>query len=118
MMMFALLLMLMEPASTGTVAVTSGPLNIPDEIAPAVMPYMACLTAAKGSPLRNGPSGPEFMPGRFKAGQDCSNVRAEAAQDSERLLKGSTTKRERAKLIETTLSSIDGFVGSLPMLVK
>ena len=116
--MFALLLMLADPASTGTVTVTSGPLNIPDEIAPAVMPYMACLTAAKGSPLRNGPSGPEFMPGRFKVGQDCSLVRTEAAQNSDRLLRGSTSKKGRAKLIETTLSSIDGFVGSLPALVK
>ena len=35
-------------AQPRTVVVQSGPLDIPDEIAPAVLPYTACLTAAKG----------------------------------------------------------------------
>jgi len=103
-----------EDAQPRTVVVQSGPLDIPDEIAPAVLPYMACLTAAKGSPLRNGPGGPEAFPGRFKVGEDCTGARAEAALNANRMLKGTRSKKKRSELVETTLSSIDNFVGSLP----
>ena len=103
---------------TGTVVVESGPLTIPDEIAPAVIPYMACLTAAKGSPLRNGPGAPEALPGRYKVGQDCSAVRAEASRNADRMLKGKRSRKERADLVNSTLTSIDTFVGSLPSLVR
>jgi hypothetical protein len=106
-----------EPAA-GTVVVESAPLTIPDEIAPAVIPYMACLTAAKGSPLRNGLDGPEALRGQYKVGQNCTEVRAEASRNADRMLKGKRSKRERADLINSTLVSIDTFVGSLPSLAQ
>ena len=106
------------PNMPGTVTVVSKPLTIPDEIARAVIPYMACLTASKGSPLRSGPDGPEALPGHYKVGQDCAPVRAEAAENADKMLKGKKSKKERAELINTTLSSIDGFVGSLPNMAQ
>lgn len=85
-------------------------LEIPDEIAPAVVPYMRCLMGSRGVP--------EGRPGTAAArapsaapGTDCTPVRAAAARNAEAMLAAQHrgTPQERTALIERTLGSIDGF---------
>jgi hypothetical protein len=81
------------------VAVSSTPqyrmarLAIPDEIAPAVRPYMQCLGAARPQ------------------GSGCRAERAKAAADSDRMLRrrGGRSKEARRALIEKTLAEVDAF---------
>src|SRR5438067_2401192 len=93
--MFAYLLPVLAAISGGGVgsAARSNPvtqlraeLHTPDEIAPAVLPYLACLYSARGLPLLRGRDGVQV---EFEAsGDDCSAERRLAIVNALKLLKG------------------------------
>ena len=89
-------------------AVKTASLRIPDEIAPAVVPYMGCLLARDGVEVR-GKIDPR-PPGVSK-GADCAPFRKRAAKDAHVLLKrqGMRSRAERTAFIERTLTSIENF---------
>ena len=86
--------------------------DIPDEIAPAVIPYLQCLIASAGTPLyaegRNRPIAP---PKGIGKGSDCAAFRLQAAKNADRLLRenGNKSKAERRALIEATLAGLEDF---------
>jgi hypothetical protein len=83
--------------STGTYRMRR--LAIPDEIAPAVRPYMQCL--GRADPRK---------PPRSGNGSLCRAERARAASDSDRMLRrAGRGKPYRRALIEKTLAEIDAF---------
>ncbi|HYJ30916.1 MAG TPA: hypothetical protein VEW25_11310 [Allosphingosinicella sp.] len=83
-------------------------LVIPDEIAPAVLPYLGCLMARDGVRIRGGI---DPRPEGVGPGADCTLYRSTAAQDADLILTrlGRLGPQGRAQLIESTLSSIDNF---------
>jgi len=83
-------------------------LVIPDEIAPAVMPYLGCLLARDGVEVR-GRLDPR--PAGVGPGADCTAFREGAARDADTLLRriGGRSSAEREALIEQTLTSIEAF---------
>lgn len=85
-------------------------LDIPDEIAPAIVPYMRCLAASRGVPIR-APGHGAVEPPTAAVGADCTPVRAAAARNAETMLAAQHrgTREERAALIERTLAGVDGF---------
>jgi hypothetical protein len=84
-------------------------LVIPDEIAPAVLPYMTCQLAAHGVTL--GPPGAERIPAAEQRGADCSTVRKEAARNAERMLeqRGRNDAVERRAIVEHVLAKVEAF---------
>jgi hypothetical protein len=83
-------------------------IHIPDEIAPAVLPYAGCIMAREGVRVV-GELDPR--PPGVGRGADCSSYRKKAAEDAdvilERIRFGS--REERAAFIEKTLRSMDDF---------
>jgi hypothetical protein len=87
-------------------------LDIPDEIAPAIVPYVICKTASAGIPMYT--EGRERLiapPAGFVKGVDCTAVRRQAARNADRLLRdrGGMTRKARSELIERTLAGADAF---------
>jgi hypothetical protein len=83
--------------------------TIPDELVPAVVPYIQCLMASAGTSMReNGRVVPPPVPKGF----DCSGQRRLAAAKADDLLRrtGRKTAEERRALIESTLGTADTFV--------
>ena len=85
------------------------PLEIPDAIAPAVVPYLICLQSAAGMPISiNGEL--QFSPPKAEG---CGAVRAQSARDARALLRARKVRsdaEEQSKFIEDTLVSIENFV--------
>jgi hypothetical protein len=96
-------------------AVPLGTLDIPDEIAPAIVPYMQCLYSSRGIQMRRGA---EVLAPAVPEGTDCSSRRQEAARNADRTLRnqGRGTRAERATYVEAVLASVDRFVSSMPEL--
>jgi hypothetical protein len=94
-------------------AVPTARLVIPDEIAPAVVPYMRCLDASLGMEVRNQGRVLAPPPG-IALGSDCSRYRAIAAGQADDMLRAQHRGRrsERRAFIERTLAGIDAFVGT------
>lgn len=89
-------------------------LHTPDEIAPAVLPYLACLYAQRGLPLLHASDGTRV--GYDRGTGDCSAARAHAKDEAARLL-----QRKRppdgltvVEYIDRTLSDMDDYVASMP----
>lgn len=89
-------------------------LHTPDDIAPAVLPYLACLYAERGLPLLHASDGTRVDYDRGTG--DCSAARAHAKDDAARLL-----HRKRApdglnvgEYVDRTLSDMDDYVASIP----
>lgn len=87
-------------------------MQIPDEIAPAVVPYVRCVIASAGVPMYT--AGRKALippPPGIGKGSDCSAIRHKAAQDAEKLLKrsGKMPRRERQAFIERVLSEAGNF---------
>src|SRR3982751_3711442 len=61
-------------------------LHTPDVIAPAVLPYLACLYAERGLPLLRAADGAQIA--YDKSSKDCSAARAQAIADASKLLQG------------------------------
>src|SRR3954469_18538727 len=76
-------------AAPGTGAEPLGPmptLHTPDVIAPAVLPYLACLYAERGLPLLRATDGAQVT--YDKSTKDCSAARVRAIADASKLLQG------------------------------
>ena len=89
--------------------------DVPDEIAPAILPYMSCRLASAGIPLRSSRDGPEETPA-VSIGASCTASRAEAARRAEAMLRAQHrgSRSERRAYVERVLSNVDNFVsGSL-----
>ena len=90
-------------------------LHTPDAIAPAVLPYLACLYAERGLPLLRASDGTQVE--YDKSSSDCSAARARAKQDAAGLLQGQAVPDglQPAEFIDETLADMDAYVASLPM---
>lgn len=88
-------------------------LEIPDEIAPAILPYLLCRSASAGvavySEEKRQPVAP---PPGLAQGASCDLQRARAAADADGLLRrrGGRDEVARRSLIGTTLAGIDAFL--------
>lgn len=91
-------------------------LTIPDEVAPAVAPYLRCQLLSHG--VRMGPPGAQTVPTPGQLGADCSGARRESARLAERLLKRQRrgSAAERRAFVEKVLASVDDFVGKTTQL--
>ena len=90
-------------------------LHTPDVIAPAVLPYLACLYAERGLPLLRATDGSQVA--YDKSGSDCSAARTRAGEDAAKLLQGKPVPGglSAAAFIDQTLADMDAYVASLPM---
>jgi hypothetical protein len=97
-----------QPTTSGTVTVEQN-LNIPDEIAPAMIVYVNCRVSSQGVPIRNERG--EIIDAVVQAGGDCTAHRKQAAGRADSMLRKYTdrSRKERRDLIESTLNSIDKF---------
>jgi hypothetical protein len=87
--------------------------EIPDELVPAVVPYMQCLNASAGIPVYRGNREALIPPPPGIArGSDCSGMRKQALERGDALLKaaGHRDAAERRALVERTLRQADDFV--------
>jgi hypothetical protein len=93
---------------SGPQRIGQGRLEIPDEIAPAIVPYLNCLAASRGIAVRGSNAGTTGI----IVGSDCSSQRLLAAKQSDMLLKRSTrkTRKQRLAMIEATLEAADRFL--------
>jgi hypothetical protein len=93
-------------------------LHTPDLIAPAVLPYLACLYAERGLPLLRAADGTQVP--YDKSSSDCSAARAKARADAAKSLDGKVVPdgRAAAEFIESTLADMDAYVASLPIPPK
>jgi hypothetical protein len=108
-------------AAAGTAARAQQPLSAtptlhtPDVIAPAVLPYLACLYAERGLPLLRATDGSQVA--YDKSSGDCSAARAQAGKDAAKLLQDKPVPGGpgAAAFIDQTLADMDAYVASLPM---
>jgi hypothetical protein len=92
--------------------VPTGRFDVPDEIAPAIVPYMMCQAASAGVPVyTEGRKQLIAPPAGIGKGSGCSAARELAARRADLLLRrrGGMTKKARAQLIERTLAGADAF---------
>jgi hypothetical protein len=90
-----------------------GRFDIPDELVPAVIPYMLCLDASHGIEVRaHGRTVPP--PPGISRGSDCSSYRSRAARQGDRLLRraGVRGRDERRARVEAVLSGAERFTAS------
>jgi hypothetical protein len=87
-------------------------------IAPAVLPYLACLYAERGLPLLRASDGTQIS--YDKSSSDCSAARGRATAEAAKLLKGKAIPGSvsAAAFVEETLTDMDAYVASLPMAQK
>jgi hypothetical protein len=89
-------------------------LHTPDQIAPAVLPYLACLYAERGLPLLHASDGAQVA--YDKSTSDCSAARSQAKADAAKLLQGKPVPDgvSAGEFIDRTLADMDSYVASLP----
>jgi hypothetical protein len=93
-----------------TIAVPQNSLDIPDEIAPAVIPYLRCSLASAGQTEKsNGRVVPP--PQGISKGSNCAAAREQAARNADRMLRarGGRGKAERQAFVEKALQDMDEF---------
>ena len=102
-----------EPGPVTRRPVMGPGLALPDEIAPAVVPYMQCLLDSRG--VRSTRDGRDVPP-VFAKGTDCSPQRKLSAQRADEMLRqaGGRSAEKRRTLIESTLASLEAFVAKAP----
>jgi hypothetical protein len=93
-------------------------LKIPDEIAPAIVPYLRCKLASGGMELRSSVNGPVQAP-TAPVGADCKKVREQAALRAERMLRDQRRgpSADHRAFVERALTSIDDFL-AVPLDMK
>jgi hypothetical protein len=102
-----------QPIDTSPVTQGQSALHTPDAIAPAILPYAACLYGARGLPLLLGRNGAHIS--YDKSDRDCSTARRRAktaalkSLENKRIPDGITP----TEYVENALAEIDAFVGSL-----
>jgi hypothetical protein len=110
------LLQAQQPAPPPPVPDTAADLHFhaPDEIVPAVLPYLACLYASRGLPLLNG-TDRQAIASKVALGGDCSAVRRIAEQNAIGSLTNTPAANGRSPMavVAETLSSIDAYVAAL-----
>ncbi|HEX8307746.1 MAG TPA: hypothetical protein VF645_04940 [Allosphingosinicella sp.] len=87
-------------------------LDIPDEIASAILPYFLCRSASAGVPVYSEEKKqPVAPPPGVAQGASCDPQRAKAAADADGLLRrlGRRDEAARRSLIESTLAGVDEF---------
>lgn len=85
---------------------------IPDELVPAIFPYLMCLNASAGIPMYKGNREAVIPPPPgIGKGSDCTGMRREAARRGDELLKarGHGDAAERQAFIERELEQVDNF---------
>jgi hypothetical protein len=94
---------------------TTRSLHTPDEIAPAVLPYLACLYEARGLPLLRGTDGQPITTSEPGPGGDCSSVRIHAQEEALKLLAGKRVpdKTSPEAFVEGALEEMDEYVATL-----
>ena len=104
-----------ERSTAGPAALPVQTLHTPDEIAPAVLPYLACLYATRGLPLLRGTDGQPISGGTPGPGNDCSAVRGHARDDALKLLQGKPMPSAGSPetFVENTLLEMDSYVATL-----
>jgi hypothetical protein len=98
------------------IAVPQKSLDIPDQIAPAVIPYFRCLLASAGQTEKSDGRVVPPPPGITK-GSNCTAFREKAARDAERMLRaqGGLSKAARAAFVEKALQDMDDLgIGAPP----
>ena len=103
-----------KPETDRPVATTDVPmarLNIPNEIAPAVVPYVGCVLASRGIEVRGSPDGADPRRPSAAIGADCTPQRAEAARRADEMLRSQHRgdRDQRRALIERALADVDAF---------
>ena len=98
--------------STATIRTVVANVTIPDEIAPAIIPYVRCLMASQGIPIRR--PGGAAEPPAAAVDANCTPVRQEAARRADAMLVAQHRGRpdERTALIERTLTGVEDFAGA------
>lgn len=91
-----------------------GSFKIPDEIAPAVLPYVSCLAARARLPVLA--HGKQLAAPATGGNGDCDEARKKASREAHLLLQrqGRLSEEERRALIEGTLSGADAFMRAGP----
>jgi hypothetical protein len=90
--------------------VATGSVSIPDEIAPAAVPYLMCLNHAINEGVGKGADAEQMRGVEAKALQLCRTTREAAAAMADKLLKAHDKKMDptaRATKIESTLGGIE-----------
>jgi hypothetical protein len=113
--MLMLALAALFSTAAGPAALPTQSLHTPDQIAPAVLPYLACLYAARGLPLLRGTDGRPISTGKPIDG-DCSPVRRRAQEEALKLLEGKQLPNGTSpeSFVVNALSEMDSYVASLP----
>ena len=98
-----------QAAALKTAAKTeSHSLHIPDEVAPAVEPYLDCRLQSLGATIKHKDGEQATL--LVEKGGDCAALRAEAAINADALLaKTGKDESSRSAMVEDTLKSIDDF---------
>jgi hypothetical protein len=96
---------------TPTIVSRTHVLDIPDELAPAVVPYMNCLVTSMGHVARNERGAVPPSPG-VSQGSDCSLQRQQAQTLGEQLLerRGMTDPEQRRQRVDSVLSGARDFL--------
>lgn len=101
-----------QPVRTAETAEKIGSIEVPDEIAPAIGPYITCRIMASGTPLIvEGKPVNYNLPGQT----DCAKVRENAAVESDKLLtrRGMNDEAERQAFVDKVLADADSFTATL-----
>lgn len=114
-----LLLMLMAAMQSGEPDVATTvrrALHTPDAIAPAVLPYLACLYASRGLTLLNATDDRPMIADNIGIGDDCAPVRQRAHDDALKLLasRPESAGTDRLSVVAQALADIEAHVKSLP----
>jgi hypothetical protein len=107
-MMLVLMVGALQPAESGTLVREQHALSVPNEIAPAVIPYLKCMVEDRKGRLfgpRNGLTGHAALE-LLKA--DCKSERQSAEIAARKTLTASNAGHpDNERMISTTLTSID-----------
>ena len=104
------------PVETISMPVALGRLEIPDEIAPALMPYMACQMRAAGAPIIK--PGQPVPQDQQPTGEDCTSVRQTAARNALVMLDRRSIEPigGRQAFVAKALDNIDAFQAQMNWL--
>jgi len=103
-----------QAVDTSAVTGAQQQLHTPDVIAPEVLPYLACLYAARGLPLLRGSDGRQIT--FEKNGTDCSAARRRAESDALKALAGKRLPERVAPqaFVDRALGEMDRYAAPLP----
>jgi hypothetical protein len=90
-------------------------LHTPDSIAPAVMPYLACLYAERGLPFLKGSDGGQIA--FDKGDSDCSATKSRAEADAIKLIANKPIPggASPVQYVQAALADMEVYVASLPL---